>query len=52
MSEIYYDSYDFGIDSDPHPVWRCMRDEAPLYRNDPGPDVHTAANCGARAADP
>jgi cytochrome P450 len=34
MSEIYYDPYDFEIDTDPHPVWRRMRDEAPLYRND------------------
>ncbi len=34
MSEIYYDPYDFEIDSDPHPVWRRMRDEAPLYRNE------------------
>jgi len=34
VSEIYYDPYDFEIDSDPHPVWRRMRDEAPLYRND------------------
>jgi cytochrome P450 len=32
--EIYYDPYDFEIDADPHPVWRRMRDEAPLYRND------------------
>jgi len=34
MDEIYYDPYDFEIDTDPHPVWRRMRDEAPLYRND------------------
>jgi cytochrome P450 len=34
LSEIYYDPYDFEIDADPHPVWRRMRDEAPLYRND------------------
>jgi cytochrome P450 len=31
---IYYDPYDFGIDDDPYPVWRRMRDEAPLYYND------------------
>lgn len=31
--EIYYDPYDFEIDADPHPVWRRMREEAPLYRN-------------------
>ncbi len=34
MSEINYDPYDFEIDSDPHPIWRRMRDEAPLYRNE------------------
>jgi cytochrome P450 len=34
MSEPYYDPYDYGIDADPHPVWRRLRDEAPLYRND------------------
>ena len=34
MSELYYDPYDAEIDADPHPVWRRMRDEAPLYRND------------------
>ena len=34
MGELYYDPYDFEIDDDPYPVWRRMRDEAPLYRND------------------
>jgi cytochrome P450 len=34
MTGIYYDPYDFDIDANPHPVWRRMRDEAPLYRND------------------
>jgi len=34
VSEIYYDPYDREIDADPHPTWRRMRDEAPLYRND------------------
>ncbi|MGE0878685.1 MAG: cytochrome P450 [Acidimicrobiia bacterium] len=33
-SEIYYDPFDLEIDVDPHPLWRRMRDEAPLYRND------------------
>ena len=33
-TEIYYDPYDFAIDDDPYPVWRRMRDEAPLYYND------------------
>jgi len=34
MSEIYYDPFDYAIDADPHPIWKRMRDEAPLYRND------------------
>jgi cytochrome P450 len=34
VSDVYYDPYDFEIDADPHPIWRRMRDEAPLYRND------------------
>jgi cytochrome P450 len=32
-TEIYYDPYDFEIDADPYPVWKRMRDEAPLYYN-------------------
>ena len=33
-SDVYYDPYDFSIDADPYPVWRRLRDEAPLYYND------------------
>ena len=33
-SEPYYDPYDFDIDADPYPVWKRLRDEAPLYYND------------------
>jgi cytochrome P450 len=33
-SEIYYDPYDFQIDDDPYPVWKRLRDERPLYRNE------------------
>jgi cytochrome P450 len=33
-SDVYYDPYDFEIDADPYPVWKRMRDEAPLYHND------------------
>ena len=33
-SAVYYDPYDFEIDSDPYPVWKRLRDEAPLYYND------------------
>jgi cytochrome P450 len=31
---IYYDPYDVGIDTDPYPVWKRMRAEAPLYYNE------------------
>jgi cytochrome P450 len=31
---VYYDPYDRDIDKDPYPVWRRMRDEAPLYVNE------------------
>jgi len=34
VSDIYYDPYDPEIDADPYPVWKRMRDEAPLYYND------------------
>lgn len=33
-AELYYDPYDFDIDADPYPVWRRLRDEAPLYYNE------------------
>jgi len=33
-SGIYYDPFDITIDKDPHPVWKRMRDEEPLYHND------------------
>ena len=33
-SDVYYDPYDFEIDVDPHPVWKRLRDEAPLYYNE------------------
>ena len=32
--DLYYDPYDFAIDEDPYPVWRRLRDEAPLYYNE------------------
>src|SRR5205823_14776838 len=32
--EIYYDPYDFEIDADPYPIWKRLRDEAPLYYNE------------------
>jgi cytochrome P450 len=30
----YYDPYDFDIDADPYPVWKRLRDDAPLYFNE------------------
>jgi cytochrome P450 len=30
---LYYDPYDFGIDKNPYPIWKQMRDEQPLYYN-------------------
>jgi cytochrome P450 len=33
-SDVYYDPYDIEIDADPYPVFRRLRDEAPLYHND------------------
>lgn len=34
MTDVYYDPYDTEIDDDPHPVWKRLRDEAPLYYNE------------------
>jgi len=34
MSDLYYDPYDFDIDADPYPIWKRLRDEAPLYYNE------------------
>ncbi|HKP60689.1 MAG TPA: cytochrome P450 [Polyangiales bacterium] len=31
---VYYDPYDFEIDTNPYPVWRRMREERPLYYNE------------------
>ncbi len=32
-TDVYYDPYDVEIDTDPYPVWKRLRDEAPLYYN-------------------
>jgi cytochrome P450 len=34
MTDVYYDPYDVEIDADPYPVWKRLRDEAPLYYNE------------------
>ena len=31
---LYYDPYDVGINADPYPVYRRLREEAPLYYNE------------------
>lgn len=33
-TELYWDPFDEELDSNPHDVWRRLRDEAPVYRND------------------
>jgi cytochrome P450 len=33
-SDVYYDPYDFEIDTDPYPVFRRLREEQPLYYNE------------------
>ena len=32
--DLYYDPFDFDIDDNPYPVWRRLREEAPLYYNE------------------
>jgi cytochrome P450 len=32
--DLYYDPFDTEIDKDPHPVWKRLREEAPLYYNE------------------
>ena len=31
---LVYDPYDYAIDADPHPIWKRLRDEAPVYYNE------------------
>jgi cytochrome P450 len=33
-TDVYYDPFDFDIDDDPYPIWKRLRDEAPLYHNE------------------
>ena len=33
-ASLYYDPYDLAIDADPYPVWKRLRDEAPVYHNE------------------
>jgi cytochrome P450 len=34
-TDVYYDPYDVEINTDPYPVFRRLREEAPLYYNEP-----------------
>lgn len=34
-SDVYYDPYDIGINADPYPTYQRLREEAPLYYNEP-----------------
>jgi cytochrome P450 len=34
MAELYWDPFDYALHANPHPVWRRMQEEAPLYRNE------------------
>src|SRR5262249_45512163 len=34
-TDLYYDPYDVDINADPYPVFRRLREEAPLYHNEP-----------------
>jgi cytochrome P450 len=33
-STVYYDPYDVDINADPYPIFRRLRDEAPIYYNE------------------
>ena len=34
VTDLHYDPYDREIDADPYPVYRRLREEAPLYYNE------------------
>ncbi len=34
MSDVYYDQYSVEINADPYPVYRRLREEAPIYYNE------------------
>ena len=34
IGELYWDPYDVEIDVDPYPIYRRLREEAPLYYNE------------------
>ena len=34
MTDLYWDPFDIELDREPYEVWRRLRDDAPLYRNE------------------
>lgn len=34
VEELYWDPFDVEIDADPYDIWRALRDDAPVYRNE------------------
>jgi cytochrome P450 len=34
VPDLYYDPFDVDIDANPYEIWRRMRNEAPVYRNE------------------
>ena len=34
MTDLYWDPYDTDIDDNPYPIWKRLRAESPVYRND------------------
>src|SRR4051794_28943059 len=34
VRELYWDPFDVDLDTSPYAVWKRLRDEAPVYRND------------------
>ena len=32
--DLYYDPFDFEIDDNPYPIWKRLREDAPLYHNE------------------
>ena len=34
LDDLYWDPIDVAIDDDAYDIWRRLRDEAPVYRND------------------
>ena len=48
--DVYYDPYDRGILEDPYPVFKRMREEAPLYHNKEYDFYAVSLNYGGRGA--